>query len=100
MTAYKESSVIVRDKLYINGKWQAPASSGLLDVINSTTEEVMGRVPEGTAADINAAVAAARAAFDSWAATDPKQRAGYLQKIAEQLQARNEEIANIIVDEV
>ena len=100
MTAYKESNVIVRDKLYINGKWQAPASSGLLDVVNSTTEEVMGRVPEGTAADINAAAAAARAAFDSWAATEPKQRAAYLQKIAEQLQARNEEIANIIVDEV
>jgi len=69
-------------------------------VINSTTEEVMGRVPEGTAEDINKAVAAAHAAFDSWSATAAAERAGFLQKIAAGLAARQNEIAGIIAAEV
>ena len=72
----------------------------MLDVINSTTEAVLGRVPEGTAEDINRAVAAARAAFDSWSATTPAERAGFLQKIAAGLAARQSEIAAIIASEV
>jgi betaine-aldehyde dehydrogenase len=60
----------------------------------------MGRVPEGTAEDINRAVVAARAAFDSWAATSPAERAGFLQKIAAGLVARQNEIATIIASEV
>ena len=54
----------VRDKLYINGQWAAPKGNKSIDVINASTEEVMGRIPEGTEADVDAAVAAARAAFD------------------------------------
>ncbi|MEN3335749.1 MAG: aldehyde dehydrogenase, partial [Blastocatellia bacterium] len=50
MTASKPE-VKVHDKLYINGQWTEPAARGLLDVINSTTEDVMGRVPKGTPAD-------------------------------------------------
>jgi betaine-aldehyde dehydrogenase len=72
----------------------------MLDVINSTTEEVMGRVPEGAAEDINRAVAAARRAFDSWSATSAAERAGFLQKIAAGLAARQNEIAEIIASEV
>ncbi len=90
----------VCDKFYINGQWVAPAGTGTIDVINSTTEEVMGCVPEGTAEDINAAVAAAKAAFESWAATPVSERANYLQAIADKLKARQSEIANIIADEV
>ena len=47
------------DKLYINGAWVASASGEFIDVVNATTEEVAGRVPEGTEADANAAIAAA-----------------------------------------
>ncbi|HXG94219.1 MAG TPA: aldehyde dehydrogenase family protein [Blastocatellia bacterium] len=100
MTASKEREVIIHDKLYVNGKWVEPKGAGMLDVINSTTEEVMGRVPEGTAEDINAAVAAARAAFDSWSQTSPQERAAYLQRIAEGLVAKQNEIASIIAAEV
>ncbi|HEY0630736.1 MAG TPA: aldehyde dehydrogenase family protein, partial [Thermoleophilaceae bacterium] len=57
---------IVRDKLYIGGEWVAPSGSGTLEVIDSTTEQVMGSVPEGTAEDLDRAVAAAREAFDAW----------------------------------
>jgi acyl-CoA reductase-like NAD-dependent aldehyde dehydrogenase len=99
MTASKPE-VKVHDKLYINGQWTEPTGKGLLDVINSTTEEVMGRVPEGTREDAERAVAAARAAFDSWSGLGVAERAGYLQRIAERLQARQQEIAAIIASEV
>jgi len=100
MTATRQPEVSVREKLYANGEWVEPAGRGMLDVINSTTEEVMGRVPEGTAEDINRAVSAARRAFDSWAANSAAERAGFLQKIAAGLAARQNEIAAIIASEV
>ena len=90
----------VRDKLYINGLWVAPKGNKSIDVINASTEEVMGRVPEGGEDDVNAAVAAARAAFDGWAATPAAERAGFLQKIHEGLKARMEEIGKLIAGEV
>jgi len=89
-----------RDKLYIGGAWVAPAGSGTIDVVNSTTEEVMGRIPEGTAGDIDRAVTAARGAFPVWSGTPVEERAGYLQKITERLQDRMGEIAEIVAQEV
>lgn len=89
-----------RDKLFINGKWVAPQGKGAIEVIHSATEAVMGTIPEGSAADAEAAVAAARAAFDDWAATPVAKRAEYIQKIADGLQARSEELAQLIAGEV
>ena len=60
------SDVLVRDQLYIGGEWVEPAGEGSIEVVNPTTEEVIGRIPEGTAEDADRAVRAARAAFDSW----------------------------------
>ena len=100
MTASRQPDVGVREKLYADGEWVEPAGKGMLDVINSTTEEVMGRVPEGTAEDIDRAVAAARRAFDSWSVTSAAARAGFLQKISAGLVARQNEIAAIIASEV
>lgn len=100
MTASRKPDVIVHDKLYINGKWVEPAGSGLLEVTNSTTEEVMGRIPEGTAEDVDSAVAAAREAFNSWSATTVDERARILKAISEKLAARQGEIAGIIAAEV
>ena len=100
MTASIKPDVIVRDKLYINGKWVEPAGKGMLDVTNSTTEEVMGRIPEGTAEDVDRAVAAARAAFNSWSDTPVDERARILKAISERLAARQSEIAGIIASEV
>jgi len=99
MTASKPE-VKIHDKLYINGKWVEPAGNGLLDVINSTTEEVMGRIPEGTPQDVDRAAGAARAAFDSWSSTPVEERAGFLKRISEGLAARQNEIAGIISSEV
>ena len=90
----------IHDKLYINGQWVTPHGANTIEVINSTTEEVMGSIPEGTAEDANVAVAAAKAAFSAWAATPVAERAKYLQAIADKLKERQAEIANIIADEV
>ncbi|TAM50340.1 MAG: aldehyde dehydrogenase family protein [Paraburkholderia sp.] len=88
------------DHLYIGGKWLAPSGTGTIDVIDSGTEAVMGRIPEGLAADAEAAVEAAKLAFDGWAATSATQRAEYLEKIAANLKARTDELAAAICGEV
>ena len=90
----------VHEQLYINGQWAAPKGNKFIDVINASTEEVMGRIPEGSEIDVDAAVAAARAAFEGWAATPPAARAAFLQKIHEGLKARMEEIGKLIAGEV
>ncbi|MBP6822480.1 MAG: aldehyde dehydrogenase family protein [Acidobacteria bacterium] len=90
----------IHDKLFINGQWVTPAGTGKIEVINSTTEEVMGRIPEGTAEDVNAAVAAAKAAFESWSTTPVEERRRYLQLIADKLAAKKEEIAALVAAEV
>lgn len=53
-----------RTELYIDGRWVSPVGSDAIDVIDPATEKVLGSVPAGTAADVDTAVAAARAAFD------------------------------------
>jgi aldehyde dehydrogenase (NAD+) len=90
----------VRDKIYINGSWVASTGSGVLEVIDSTTEEVMATIPDGTAEDVDKAVQAAAAAFPAWAATSREERAKALIRIGEALAARTDEIAAIISHEV
>jgi acyl-CoA reductase-like NAD-dependent aldehyde dehydrogenase len=87
------------DKLYINGAWAAPGSSETIDVIDSVTEEVMATIPAATAADVDAAVAAAKAAFPGWSATPVEERAKYLTRIGDSLGARMDEIATTISKE-
>ena len=54
------AEIQVRDKLYIGGEWVDPAGTETIDVVNASTEEVMGRIPQGTPEDVDRAVAAAR----------------------------------------
>jgi betaine-aldehyde dehydrogenase len=88
------------DKIYIGGEWTPATGKGSFDVIDSSTEEVIGRVPRGDASDVDRAVRAARAAFDGWSRTPPAERAEYLQKITAGLQARAQEIAETVAREV
>ncbi len=90
----------IRDKLYINGAWAAPHGAGTIDVHAAATEEVIAHIPEGDAEDANAAVAAARAAFERWAATPPAERAAALAKVQEAMKSRAEEIGRTIAQEV
>ena len=88
------------DNIYINGKWVPSAGSGTLDVTNSATEEVIATVPNGVASDVDAAVAAAKAAFPAWSELPKEERAAYLMKIHAGLEARTDEIAQTIAQEV
>lgn len=88
------------DNFYINGRWAAPSTSKTIDVINASTEEIMGRIPEGGEQDAEAAVAAAKAAFDGWSNTPAPVRGDFLKKIQDGLKARSEELARIITGEV
>jgi aldehyde dehydrogenase (NAD+) len=92
--------VIERDKVYIDGAWVPSTGKGTIDVVNSTTEEVMGHIPAGTAEDVDKAVKAARKAFESWSSTSVEERAKYLTRITEGLQARMDEIATLVSREV
>src|SRR5205807_8632166 len=76
--------------------WVPSTGSDTIDVVNSATEEVMGRVPEATSADVDKAVAAARRAFETWSTTSAEERSKYLQRIAEGLQTRTMDIANVV----
>jgi acyl-CoA reductase-like NAD-dependent aldehyde dehydrogenase len=90
----------LRDKLYINGAWTAPHGKGTIDVHSASTEEVIAKIPAGDERDAGAAIAAARAAFEGWAATAPADRAAFLAKINEGMKARSDEIGRTIAQEV
>jgi len=89
-----------RDKLYIDGSWVPSTSTDTLDVFDSTTEAVMGTIPNGTADDVDKAVRAAAAAFPAWSATPVDDRAKLLDRLAEGLGARMAEIGALISHEV
>ena len=74
----------VYERLYIGGDWVKPSSDATIDVISPHTEEAVGRVPEARAADIDRAVAAARAAFDTgpWPRMTPAERADVMAALA------------------
>src|SRR5690606_6738215 len=85
--------VIVRDRLYIDGDLVEPAGSGTIDVINPFTEEVVGRVPEATEADVDRAVAAARRAFESdWPKLAVAERAEILGRASVGINARLDDL--------
>lgn len=88
------------DRLYIGGRWVTPQGEGTIDVLGAASEEVIARIPQGNEADADAAVRAARAAFEPWAATPPSERGAALERIRDGLAARADEIARAISAEV
>ena len=88
------------EKLYINGQWVPSRSGRSIDVINASTEEVMGSIPAGSAEDADTAAGSARNAFAGWAATPAVERRAFLVKLQQGLAARAEEIARTITGEV
>ncbi|MFM7508162.1 MAG: aldehyde dehydrogenase family protein [Actinomycetota bacterium] len=85
---------------YINGEWVPSSGTGTLEVVDSSTEEVIATVPASTAADVDAAVAAARAAFETWSSTPVDIRAKYLRDIGAALAGRYDELVDTISSEV
>ena len=88
--------MIENRNFYINGAWVAPAVARDQQVIDPSTEEPCAIISLGDQADTDAAVAAASAAFPTWAASAPAERAKYVQAILAQYDARSEEMAEAI----
>ena len=83
-------------QFYINGQWVDPVQPKTLDVINPATEETIGRISLGSAADVDKAVAAARAAFETYGRTSREERIALLEKVIAGYQARIGEMAETI----
>jgi acyl-CoA reductase-like NAD-dependent aldehyde dehydrogenase len=84
-------------KLFIGGKWVAPASNKRIEVISAASEELIGSVPEGSEADIDLAVAGARSAFKGgWASMSPAERGAALVRFAEALEKRSAPLAQSV----
>jgi aldehyde dehydrogenase (NAD+) len=90
-------TTIDSNELFIGGKWTEPQGAERISVIAASTEELVGSVPDGTNADIDAAVGAARAAFDDpsgWSSWSAEDRAQALERLAGALENRAEESAH------
>ncbi|WP_405141067.1 aldehyde dehydrogenase [Sphaerisporangium sp. NBC_01403] len=94
--------MLQHDRLFIGGDWVAPAGTATIDVISPHTEEIVGRVPDGTPADMDNAVAAARQAFDHgpWPRMSMAERAEVVGKLAGLYAARQAEMADVITLEM
>jgi aldehyde dehydrogenase (NAD+) len=83
-------------QFYIDGRWVAPATAKTLDVIDPSTEKPVGRISLGSAADVDRAVKAARAAFETYGQTTREERVALLQRILGAYQERLDDLAEVI----
>ncbi|WP_329599032.1 aldehyde dehydrogenase family protein [Streptomyces pseudovenezuelae] len=88
------------DGMYIEGEWRPATGPDVIEVVNPADEQVIARVPAGTAEDVDLAVRAARAALPAWAATAPAERAARLAALRDVLAARKDEIAETVTAEL
>jgi aldehyde dehydrogenase (NAD+) len=94
--------VITHDRVFIGGQWVASSGSATIEVVNPATEQVVGRVPDGSAADMARAVAAARHSFElgPWRSVAHGDRADVVAALAAVLKARSGELASLITAEM
>lgn len=89
-----------QERLYYNGAWQEAHSNTYEEVINPTTEEVIGKVVMADQEDVNKTVASAKAAFDSWNNLASEKRADYVEKILNGITARKDELVDTMIKEL
>ncbi len=89
------SLMVEPSRLLVDGEWVEP-SGGHYDIVNPATEEVIGQAPEAGEQQALDAAASAKAAFKSWSRTTPEQRAEILQRVADLLVKRGEEIIPLL----
>jgi aldehyde dehydrogenase (NAD+) len=95
----KQKTMTTIDKIYLNGAFVAPHGTEHFDLINPTTNTLMGRVRLGDEEDTRQAIAAAKAAFTTFSQTTPAQRIQYLQQMHDALAQRTEQLTAIMVEE-
>lgn len=88
------------EQFYIDGVWCDPQGTSQMDVLNPATEEVIGRISLGNAADIDKAVTSARKAFNSFSATTPVDRLALIERIIDGFRARLDELAEAMTQEM
>src|SRR6478736_9728008 len=90
------TAAVMRKQLFINGEWREAAGRKTIEVVNPATEEVIAEVASAERADVDAAVAAARAAFDGpWGKLSARERGRLVWKIGEKLLEKADEIARL-----
>ena len=87
-------------QFFIGGRWVDPVQPRTLDVIDPSTEEAFTQISIGSAADVDAAVAAAKAAFSSFSTTTPAERRDLLRKIVKVYDKRAEDLAQAVSREM
>src|ERR1700719_4714989 len=87
-------------KFYIDGKWVEPTELKTLDVENPATEQVVGKIAMGNAADVDKAVKAARKEFTSWSQTSREERLEVLGRILTEYQKRFGDLATAVTEEM
>ncbi|MET9362507.1 aldehyde dehydrogenase [Streptomyces sp. NPDC006632] len=92
------TELVEHGQLFIGGELTDPLGSDVIEVISPHTEQVIGRVPHASRADVDRAVAAARTSFDTgpWARATPEERIEVVSRIKDAILARHEEIARSI----
>ena len=94
------STVPTPTAFYVGGRWVPADDRERLSVVDPATEQEVATVPAGTAEDVDAAVQAARGAFEQWASRTPADRAALLSATADALEARTDEVALLISTEM
>ncbi|CAN5738500.1 gamma-aminobutyraldehyde dehydrogenase [soil metagenome] len=89
-----------RRGMFINGNWSDAAEGETMPVVNPATEETIGEVAKGTEADVDAAVAAARGAFEEWSQTTPAERSTMLWRFAQKIEDSAAELSKMESDNV
>lgn len=92
------AAVVSADSVYVGGEWIPSTAADRIDVRNPYDRSLVGSVPDGSAADIDAAVRAARSAFDHgpWPRFSPAERATWLERLADELERRGVETAALV----
>ncbi|HET7156154.1 MAG TPA: aldehyde dehydrogenase family protein, partial [Hyphomicrobiaceae bacterium] len=90
---------IKRAQMLIDGSWTDSASGESISVENPGNRQIIASIPRGRAEDVDRAVKAATSAFPGWSKVAPRERGRILQKIADAIEARVEELARIVAEE-
>jgi betaine-aldehyde dehydrogenase len=93
-------TMIATDKIFINGAWVAPQSTRRIEVYNPATEAQLGTIPDVDATEVGAAVHAAKVAGPAWRALSPAARGDFLQRIADGLKTRADELTDLAANDV
>jgi aldehyde dehydrogenase (NAD+) len=91
----------IKDTLYVGGEWVAPSGTNTIEVVSPTTEQVIARVPEASEGDVDRAVEAAKAALAGpYPQLGQDERADCIVKLSQAIQARSQELADVITAEM